>query len=164
MVVAKSERAYTLLKRAFRDRTVDKTYHALVQGHPDPMRGTIDAPIGRHPTHDYRWAVVAEGKPSVTHYEMIEAFAARLLVDRAGDRPHPPDPGAHVGPAPPLRRGPDLRRRPDAGRAARSDAAVAARGPARLRAPADGERVEFESSYPADLDHALDILRGSGAE
>ncbi|NEE27311.1 RNA pseudouridine synthase, partial [Streptomyces sp. SID7982] len=49
MVVAKSERAYTLLKGQFRDRVVDKKYHALVQGHPDPMSGTIDAPIGRHP-------------------------------------------------------------------------------------------------------------------
>src|SRR5215213_4441596 len=36
MVVAKSERAYTVLKRAFKERAVDKTYHALVQGHPDP--------------------------------------------------------------------------------------------------------------------------------
>src|SRR6202046_2860168 len=49
MVVAKSERAYSALKQAFRERTVDKRYHALVQGHPDPLRGTVDAPIGRHP-------------------------------------------------------------------------------------------------------------------
>ena len=52
-----------MLKRAFRDRTVDKSYHALVQGHPDPSTGTIDAPIDRHPTLDYKWAVVAGGKP-----------------------------------------------------------------------------------------------------
>ena len=81
MVVAKSERAYTLLKQQFRDRTVDKRYHALVQGHPDPLSGTIDAPIGRHPTHDYKWAVVADGKPSVTHYDLIEAFRAASLLD-----------------------------------------------------------------------------------
>ena len=81
MVVAKSELAYSRLKRAFKERTVDKTYHALVQGHPDPSRGTIDAPVGRHPVHDYRWAVVAEGKPSITHYEVIEAFAAASLVE-----------------------------------------------------------------------------------
>lgn len=62
MVVAKSERAYTLLKQAFRDRTVDKRYHTLVQGHPDPMRGTVDAPIGRHPHHDYKFAVVRGGR------------------------------------------------------------------------------------------------------
>jgi 23S rRNA pseudouridine1911/1915/1917 synthase len=48
MVIAKSEHAYSLLKNAFRRREVDKVYHALVQGHPDPLEGTIDAPIGRH--------------------------------------------------------------------------------------------------------------------
>jgi 23S rRNA pseudouridine1911/1915/1917 synthase len=79
MVVAKSERAYSELKRQFRDRTVEKVYHALVQGHPDPLAGTIDAPVGRHPGADYKWAVVAEGKPSVTHYEVIEAFRAASL-------------------------------------------------------------------------------------
>jgi 23S rRNA pseudouridine1911/1915/1917 synthase len=81
MVVAKSERAYSVLKDAFRQRTVDKRYTALVQGHPDPSRGTVDAPIGRHPTHDYRWAVVADGRPSVTHYETVEAFRAASLLE-----------------------------------------------------------------------------------
>jgi 23S rRNA pseudouridine1911/1915/1917 synthase len=81
MVVAKSEYAYSRLKQAFRDRTVEKVYHALVQGHPDPLTGTVDAPIGRHPSHDYKWAVVAEGKPSVTHYEVIEAFRAASLAE-----------------------------------------------------------------------------------
>ena len=81
MVVAKSEYAYSRLKQAFRDRTVEKTYHALVQGHPDPLTGTIDAPIGRHPTADYKWAVVAGGKPSVTHYEVIEAFRGASLAE-----------------------------------------------------------------------------------
>jgi 23S rRNA pseudouridine1911/1915/1917 synthase len=81
MVVATSERAYSRLKQAFRDRDVDKTYHALVQGHPDPLSGTIDAPIGRHPTQDHRWAVIAGGKPSITHYEVIEAFRGACLVD-----------------------------------------------------------------------------------
>lgn len=80
MAVAKSERAYSHLKRQFRDRTVEKVYHALVQGHPDPTAGTIDAPIGRHPTHDYKWAVVADGKPSVTHYETLEAFRYGTLL------------------------------------------------------------------------------------
>ena len=64
MVIAKSERAYSVLKNAFRHRTVDKTYHALVQGHPDPLQGTIDAPIARHPQHDYKFAVRADGKPA----------------------------------------------------------------------------------------------------
>lgn len=81
MVVAKSERAYTSLKRQFKERTVDKVYRAVVQGLLDPLRGTIDAPIDRHPSHDYRFAVVSGGKPSVTHYETIEAFARASLVE-----------------------------------------------------------------------------------
>lgn len=75
MVVAKSERAYTLLKRAFRDHTVDKVYHALVQGFPDPHVGTID-PIGRHPGHDWKMAIIDGGRHSVTHYDTLEVFAA----------------------------------------------------------------------------------------
>ena len=80
MVVAKSERAYSALKRAFREREVDKRYHALVQGHPDPLRGTVDAPIGRHPSGDGRFAVLAGGRPSVTHYDTLEAFRGASLA------------------------------------------------------------------------------------
>ena len=80
MVVAKSERAYTVLKRAFKERAVTKVYHAVVQGHPDPTTGTIDAPIVRHPARDGRWAVVADGKPSITHYETLEAMPGAVLL------------------------------------------------------------------------------------
>ncbi len=90
MVVAKSEPGYAALKRAFRDRRVDKVYAALVQGRLDPLTGTIDAPVGRHPRHDHRWAVVASGKPSVTHYETLEAhrFASLLRVRLETGRTH----------------------------------------------------------------------------
>jgi 23S rRNA pseudouridine1911/1915/1917 synthase len=81
MVVAKSEHAYSLLKRAFKERTVDKRYSALVQGHPDPSRGTIDAPIDRHPSADYKFAVVSGGRASITHYETVEAFRAASLLE-----------------------------------------------------------------------------------
>lgn len=81
MVVAKSEKAYTVLKQAFRDRTVSKTYHSLVQGLPDPHEGTIDAPIGRHPGRDYRFAVMNSGRPSVTHYELLEAHRSASLLE-----------------------------------------------------------------------------------
>lgn len=80
MMVAKSEGAYTLLKQAFKDRTVTKMYHAVVQGHPDPSSGTVDGPIGRHPKHAYKWAVTAEGKPSVTHYETLEGMPGASLL------------------------------------------------------------------------------------
>jgi 23S rRNA pseudouridine1911/1915/1917 synthase len=81
MVVAKSERAYTVLKQAFRDRVVDKTYHTLVQGLPDPHEGTIDAPIGRHPGHDYRFAVMSSGRHSITHYVLLEAYRSASLLE-----------------------------------------------------------------------------------
>jgi 23S rRNA pseudouridine1911/1915/1917 synthase len=81
MVVAKSEAAYSRLKRAFKARDVDKVYHAVVQGHPDPLRGTVDAPIDRHPTHDYKWAVVSGGRESVTHYDTLEAFPGASLLE-----------------------------------------------------------------------------------
>lgn len=80
MVVAKTDQAYSFLKSAFKNREVEKIYHALVQGHMDPPTGTIDAPIDRHPKEDYRFAVVAQGKPSVTHYEVIEFYRAVSLV------------------------------------------------------------------------------------
>jgi 23S rRNA pseudouridine1911/1915/1917 synthase len=81
MVVAKSENAYTVLKRAFRSREVEKTYHTLVQGHPDPFEGTIEAPIGRHPGAEWRMAVTAGGRHSVTHYKVLEAFRAVTLLE-----------------------------------------------------------------------------------
>jgi 23S rRNA pseudouridine1911/1915/1917 synthase len=90
MVLARSESAYRLLKEAFAERTVDKTYHALVQGHPDPSTGTIDAPIGRHPHADYKMAVVAGGRDSITHYRTLSAhrFASLLEVELETGRTH----------------------------------------------------------------------------
>ena len=81
MVIAKSDRAYISLKEQFRSRQVRKIYHAIVQGHPDPTRGTIDAPIDRHPRDEFKFAVVADGKPSITHYQTLESFAGATLVE-----------------------------------------------------------------------------------
>lgn len=80
MVVAKSEAAYTVLKKAFKQRSVAKEYHTLVQGHPDPFEGTIDAPIGRHKGADYKMTVRADGRRAITHYETIEAFRSATLL------------------------------------------------------------------------------------
>ncbi|MGE3286926.1 MAG: RluA family pseudouridine synthase [Pseudonocardia sp.] len=159
MVVAKSERAYSALKRAFKERTVDKRYHALAQGHPDPSRGTIDAPIDRHPRHDYRFAVVAGGKPSVTHYETIEAFRAASLLDvhletgrthqirvHMAALRHPLVGDLTYGADPVLAQRLGLHRQ-----------WLHARSLG-FEHPADGRWVEFASEYPADLAHALDLL------
>ena len=136
MVICKSEHAYSVLKNAFRHRTVDKVYHALVQGHPDPHEGTVDAPIGRHPKADYKFAVMADGRHSVTHYETLEAhrFASLLEVHLETGRTH--QIRVHMAALKhPCVGDLDLRRRPVPGQAGRPGAAVAARRAPRLRAP-----------------------------
>lgn len=161
MVVAKSERAYSLLKQAFRDRTVDKVYHAVVQGHPDPLVGTIDAPIGRHPANDHRWAVVASGRASITHYEVIEAFRAASLAEVHLETGRTHQIRVHFA----------ALRHPCVGDLTYgADPALARRlGLERqwLHAvrlgfthPGSGEPVEYASDYPADLRQALDALAG----
>ena len=160
MVVAKSERAYSVLKRAFKAREVDKRYHAVVQGQLDPLRGTVDAPIDRHPTHDYRWAVVSGGRPSVTHYDTLEAFPAASLVDVQLETGRTHQIRVHFA----------ALRHPCAGDLMYgADPTLAARlGLQRqwLHArelsfihPATGAPVRFVSDYPEDLTHALTILR-----
>ena len=139
MVIAKSEYGYSRLKNAFRHREVDKTYHALVQGHPDPLRGTIDAPIARHPKHDHKFAVIGDGKHSVTHYETLEAhrFASLLEIQLETGRTH--QIRVHMaGTEASVPRRPALRGRPRAGCQGRARPAVASRRPARLRAPGVG--------------------------
>jgi 23S rRNA pseudouridine1911/1915/1917 synthase len=160
MVVAKSERAYTVLKRAFRDRSVEKIYHALVQGHPDPLRGTIDAPIDRHPRHDYRFAVVAEGKASITHYETLEAFRAASLLEVQLETGRTHQIRVHMA----ALRHPcvgDLTYGADPSLSARLGLARQWLHAARLGFdhPATGERVAFTSPYAADLTDALVLVR-----
>ncbi|MCI6410580.1 MAG: RluA family pseudouridine synthase [Schaalia hyovaginalis] len=81
MMVAKSELAYSVMKRAFKERTVTKIYHAVVSGHMDPPIGTIDAPIGRHPSREWRMAVIDGGKRAVTHYDTLELMAGASLLE-----------------------------------------------------------------------------------
>ncbi|MCQ8188858.1 RluA family pseudouridine synthase [Streptomyces rugosispiralis] len=164
MVVAKSELAYSVLKQQFRERTVDKRYHALVQGHPDPLSGTIDAPIGRHPQHDYKWAVTADGKPSVTHYDLIEAFRAASLLDIKLETGRTHQIRVHMA----AHRHPcvgDLTYGADPTLAKRLKLTRQWLHAVRLgfEHPAHGGWVEFESAYPDDLRGALDIVKAESA-
>ncbi|QLQ37010.1 RluA family pseudouridine synthase [Micromonospora robiginosa] len=160
MAVAKSELAYTALKRAFKEREVEKRYHAVVQGHPDPLRGTIDAPIDRHPHHDYRWAVVSGGKPSITHYDTLEAFPSASLLDVRLETGRTHQIRVHFS----------TLRHPCVGDLTYgADPTLSARiGLSRqwlharsltFRHPRTGEDVKFVSDYPDDLARALEILR-----
>jgi 23S rRNA pseudouridine1911/1915/1917 synthase len=159
MVVAKSEYAYSRLKHAFRSRQVDKTYHALVQGLPDPLVGTIDAPIGRHPGYDYKFAVMESGKPAVTHYEVLEAFRHASLVEihletgrthqirvHFAALHHPCCGDPLYGADPKLAKRLGLERQ-----------WLHAVGLG-FEHPGTGEYVRFESDYPEDLQRALDVV------
>ncbi len=161
MVVAKSERAYTALKRAFKEREVEKIYHAVVQGHPDPLAGTIDAPIGRHPSHSWKFAVTPDGKDSITHYETIEAFPSASLLEIHLETGRTHQIRVHMA----------AHRHPCVGDPLYgADPTLSARlGLTRqwLHAhelsfahPVTTEWVTFTSDDPADLAHALEVLRG----
>ena len=159
MVVAKSEYAYSRLKQMFRSREVDKTYHTLVQGLPDPLVGTVDAPIGRRPGAEFKFAVMSTGKPSVTHYEVLEAFrhASLLEIHLETGRTHQirvhmaalkhpccGDPLYGADPKLAARLGLDRQWLHATGLG--------------FEHPGTGQYVHFESAYPEDLQRALDIV------
>ncbi|MDO4254829.1 MAG: RluA family pseudouridine synthase [Kocuria sp.] len=163
MVVARTERAYSVLKRAFKQRMVEKVYHTVVQGLPDPVEGTIQAPIGRHPGHEWRFAVVDGGRDSVTHYEALEAFGRATLLEvhletgrthqirvHFSAMHHPCCGDLTYGADPTLSAALGLTRQ-----------WLHAR---RLgfTHPVTGQSMSFTSPYPQDLDYALDTLREGG--
>ena len=161
MVLAKSELAYSRLKQAFRDRTVHKVYHALVQGHPDPSSGTFDAPIGRHPKAEFKFQVHEDGKPSVTHYSTIEAFRSASLLEIILETGRTHQIRVHFS----------AFRHPLVGDTMYgADPTIAKKlgidrqwlHAVRLsfEHPISGEIVEFSSEYPEDLKRVLGILRG----
>lgn len=161
MAVAKSEQAYSGLKRAFHDRTPTKVYHAVVQGLPEPLRGTIDAPIGRHPGARWRFAVTEEGRHAITHYEVLEAFgrASLLEVHLETGRTHQIRvhfSAMHHPLVGDQQYGADAATAADLGLTRQWLHAV------RLgfEHPVTGERVEVEAPYPQDLVSSLELLRG----
>ena len=161
MVLAQSEQAYSILKQAFRDRTPRKIYHALVQGHPDPSEGTIDAPIGRHPGADFKMAVTANGRPSITHYSTLEMMPRATLLEvhlesgrshqirvHMAATKHPCVGDTMYGADPKLAR--------EVGLIRQWLHAVELS----FEHPLTGKTVTFTSEYPEDLAHALEVLRG----
>jgi len=160
MVVAKSDAAYSVLKRAFKERTVDKIYHAVAQGHLDPTAGTIDAPIGRHPTSDYKFAVVEGGRPSITHYEVLEMFPSASLLEIHLETGRTHQIRVHMA----------AMRHPLAGDLTYGADPVLARKLGLTRQwlhakelafehPTRGGEVRVSSEYPRDLADALEVLR-----
>lgn len=161
MTLAKSEIAYSRLKQAFRDRAVHKVYHAVIQGLADPLAGTFDAPIGRHPKAEFKFAVMNDGKHSVTHYETVEAFRSASLVEIVLETGRTHQIRVHFS----------AFRHPLVGDTMYgADPTLAAKvGLDRqwlhamrlsFEHPTTGNQVEFVSEYPTELVHALEVLRG----
>lgn len=160
MVVAKTEIAYSRLKAAFRDRTPQRTYHALIQGLPDPLNGTINAPIDRYPGYEWRFGVVEGGREAITEYQTLESFGTATLVDVQ----------LHTGRTHQIRVHFSAMKHPLVGDLTYgADAEMAAElGLTRqwLHAveigfahPVTGQYVTYTSQYPMDLQYALDGLR-----
>lgn len=160
MVLAKSERAYSVLKQAFRDRVVKKTYHALVQGHPDPAAGTIDTPIARSAKHDYKFTISQAGKRAITHYQTLELLPTAALLEV----------GLETGRTHQIRVHFSHFRHPLVGdmlygadpkiaqklKLDRQWLHAVALG---FTHPISGEELNFQSEYPADLAKSLEALR-----
>ena len=160
MIVAKGEVAYSVLKRAFREHAVDKVYHALVQGHLDPTSGTIDAPIGRHPSREWKMAVIDGGRESVTHYDVIESMPLADLVEVHLETGRTHQIRVHMAAV----------GHPCVGDATYGASEALTRRTALVRQwlharelglahPLTGQWMTFVSEYPDDLVHALEVLR-----
>ncbi len=74
LMVAKRDDSHLHLAKQIAEHSFERTYHAIVVGSIKEDEGTVDAPIGRHPTDRKKMAVVQNGRPAVTDYRVIERF------------------------------------------------------------------------------------------
>ncbi len=168
MVVARTEGAHRSLIEQLQARAIKREYRAVVQG-VITAGGKVDQPIGRHPVHRIRQAVVATGKPAVTHYRVLERFLAHsyLKVSLETGRTHQIRVHmAHIRHpllGDPLYGG---RLRLPAGASEellaelkrfRRQALHAKR--LGLQHPATGEWMEWQADLPADMQQLLAVLR-----
>lgn len=162
MVVARNENSYSEMKEQFRSRQVKKIYHAMIQGHMDPSEGTIDAPLDRHPRDDYKFAVTANGKPSITHYKSLEYFPAVTLLEVELETGRTHQIRVHFSALHHPLVG-DLIYGADHTIATKLKITRPWLHACRLefKHPRTGETLVFNSEYPADLTQTLEILRHS---
>jgi 23S rRNA pseudouridine1911/1915/1917 synthase len=155
LVVAKNEPAQLALVRQLQARTVKRTYIALARGKV-PGDGSVDAPIGRHPVQRTRMAVVAGGKPALTHYRVRERFAAHTLLECDLETGRTHQIRVHLA---------------SIGHPLEGDAVYAGRGPRAFARqalhawklafihPKSGQPVRFEAPLPQDFRTLLEALR-----
>jgi len=157
LVVAKTEATLRALGKAMMRRAIEREYLGLVSGIPEHRTGTIDGAIGRDPRNRLKFAVVADGKPAVTHYEVREALrgASELLFRLETGRTH--QIRVHMAAF-----GHPLLNDPVYGR---SDPRIELPGQAlhawrlRFRHPQGGQELAFEAEPPAAYASAREALR-----
>ena len=161
MLVCKSDLAYTEMRRQFAEHEVKKTYHALVQGNLRENKATIEAPIGRAKVSDFRFCVTPAGKEAVTHWDVMERFGEATLVSvnletgrthqirvHFSSIGHPLTGDAMYGANPQLSETLGLERQ------------WLHAMQLEFRHPRTRVWTTVKSHYPADLQHALDVMHG----
>ena len=160
IIVAKHDAAHLSLARELKERRVEKTYLALVEGRPEPPEGVIDAPIGRHPRHRKRMAVVEGGREARTRYRVVREVDGRSLVELAPEHGRTHQIRVHLAAiGHPVVGDPLYGRRGGRPSSLRRQFLHAQR--LAFRHPRTGERLELEAPLPEDLRKALAELEGT---
>lgn len=160
MLVCKTDFAYEKMKQQFASHSVSKTYTALVQGNLEQNKATIEAPIGRSKVSDFRFTVTKNGKPAVTHWDVLERFGIATLVSvnletgrthqirvHFSSIGHPLVADKMYGANPKLAEKLELQRQ------------WLHSTKLEFKHPRTGKLVKLESEYPLDLQHALQAVR-----
>ena len=157
IVAAKTDRGRTSLISQWEDRSVEKTYLALVVGSVADEEATIDAPIGRDPKNRQRMAVLRSGRPAVTRFRVIERFPNATLLELSIETGRTHQIRVHLAFIGHPILGDQLYGKPrwtdfQLGRQFLHASALAFRLP-------DGARLKLEAPLPNDLQSALEQLR-----
>lgn len=160
MLVCKTDFAYEKMKQQFASHSVSKTYTALVQGNLEQNKATIEAPIGRSKVSDFRFTVTKNGRPAVTHWDVLERFGIATLVSvnletgrthqirvHFSSIGHPLVADKMYGANPKLAEKLELQRQ------------WLHSTKLEFKHPRTGKLVKLESEYPLDLQHALQAVR-----
>lgn len=162
LVVARTLAAQTDLVRQLQARTVKRQYFAVVAGIVR-RDATVDAPVGRHPVHRTRMAVVPEsrgGKPAVTHFRVLEQFARAAAVECSLETGRTHQIRVHMASIGHPLVGDPVYARPDPRLPRFGRQALHARRLGLVH-PASGRGLNWESPLPGDLLWLLEDLRGN---
>ncbi len=160
MVAAKNERTLKSLQSALQQRRIGRLYRALAWGR-FPEEGRVEGDIGRHPLHRKKMAVVEGGKPSVTHFRVLERFGQRVLLEVRLETGRTHQIRVHLA-----HRGTPVIGDKVYGVSHRGDPPMDRQALHAYRLtfdhPATGQPLGFEAPPPGDFQQALDFLRSKG--